>query len=79
MKVEEIILKTELTQEEMQFVVEQYIFEKKQRKITINIHNNRALSLVPQAFAQAILQNELQMLNEAYNVAVEYFINKLKS
>ena len=76
MKVEEIISKTELTQEEVEFVVTQYIWDKKQRKVTINIKNNPILNLVPQSMANAILQQDLMRLQEAYNIAVEYYMNK---
>lgn len=79
MEVEEIINKTELSQEEMQYVVEQYIWEKKQKKVTINIHNNKMLQFVPKVFADGILQDELIKLNDAYNDACEYFFEKFRN
>jgi hypothetical protein len=76
MDVKEIIGKTELTQEEMQFVVEQYIFEKKGKKVKIDIMSNPVINLVPPMMQRPLIQRELSMLNEAYNIACEYFFNK---
>ncbi len=78
MNVSEIIEKTELTQEEMEFVVEEYVWEKKNKRVKINIQSNPILQLIPKAFAESILRQELNLLNHAYNCACEYFFEKLK-
>ena len=77
--VEVIITKDQLTQEEMQHVVEQYIFEKKQVKVKIDIENHPLTKLVSPNMARPLLERELYLLNEAYNVACEYFFEKLKN
>jgi len=78
MEVKEIIRKEKLEQSEMEFVIEQYIKEKKGRDVKINIHNNQMIHLIPKEFQQSILQKELQLLNEAYNVACSYYFKKNK-
>ena len=75
MDVYEIIKKDHLDQNEMEYVVEQYIKIKKGRDIKINVRANPILSMIPLQFQQQIIQNELSMLNEAYDVAMGYFIN----
>ena len=73
-EVYDIIEKNELTQAEKEFVVESYIFEKKQRKVKIDIRNHQVLKMVPNShLTQQILQQELFLLNEVYNVACKYF------
>jgi hypothetical protein len=76
MKIEEIITKSELSQEEMEFVVEEYIFEKKNRRVKINIMANPVLQLVPTNMQTPLIQRELGLLNEAYQMACEYFFEK---
>ncbi len=74
-----IISKSTLSQEEVQSVVEEYVYEKKQRRIKINIKNHPIIRMVPSPMLAApILQNELSMLMEAYNIACEYFFEKQK-
>ncbi len=77
--VKDIISKTELSQEEMQHVIEQYIWEKKQRKVTIDIKNSPVIQMVPPNMARPLIERELHLLDAAYNVACEYFFDKFRN
>jgi hypothetical protein len=79
MNINEIIFKNQLDQSEMEFVVEEYILEKKNVKVKINITNHPGLQHMPQEFQAMIIQNQLQLLNMAYETALTYFISKYKS
>ena len=77
--IKDTISKTELSQEEMQYVVEQYIWEKKQKKVTINITNSPLIQMVPPNMTKPLMERELYLLNEAYNVACTYFFEKFRN
>jgi hypothetical protein len=78
MNINEIIFKNQLDQSEMEFVVEEYIFEKKNVRVKINVANQPGLQHMPQSFQNMMIQNQLQLLNVAYETAVFYFISKYK-
>lgn len=78
MNIQDIVYKTELSQDEVQFVIEEYIWEKKKVKIKVNINKNPILSLVPPVIKQHMLERELQLMMEAYNIACGYFIEKFE-
>ncbi len=63
MDINNIINKRLPTNQEMIFVVEQYIKEKKDKDVEISLNPNKAF-------------HELRLLNKAYIVAAEYFLNK---
>jgi hypothetical protein len=77
MEVSEIIIKNELTTQEMEFVVEEYIFEKKSQRVTINTTNHPMARMVPPQMAGVILQQQFQLLDTAYQKAAIYFSEKL--
>lgn len=76
MNIQNIIYKTELSQDEVQFVIEEYIWDKKKVKVKINVNKNPVLSLVPPIIQQHMLGNEFQLMMEAYNIACGHFIEK---
>jgi hypothetical protein len=78
MNVDEIIIKNELTTREMEFVVEQYIFEKKGKKVDINTLNHPLANAVPPPMNGIILQQQFQLLDTAYQTACVYFFENLK-
>jgi hypothetical protein len=78
MNINEIIFKNQLDQSEMEFVVEEYIFEKKNVRVKINVANQPGLQHMPVSFQSMMIQNQLQLLNKAYETAVSYFISKYK-
>jgi hypothetical protein len=78
MNINEIIFKNQLDQSEMEFVVEEYIFEKKNVRVKINVANQPGLQHMPVSFQNMMIQNQLQLLNVAYETAVFYFISKYK-
>jgi hypothetical protein len=77
MDINEIIVKNELTTREMEFVVEEYIFEKKNQRVTINTTNHHLARAVPPQMAGMILQQQFQLLDTAYQKAAIYFSEKL--
>ena len=77
MDVNEIIKKHELTTREMEFVVEQYILEKKGKKVDINTLNHPLVNAVPPPMNGIILQQQFQLLDTAYQKAAIYFSEKL--
>ena len=77
MDVNEIIKKQELTTREMEFVVEQYILEKKGKKVDINTLNHPLVNAVPPPMNGIILQQQFQLLDTAYQNACVYFFDKL--
>lgn len=77
MDIKEIIVKNELTTREMEFAVEEYIFEKKNRRVTINTTNHPMARMVPPQMAGVILQQQFQLLDTAYQKAATYFSEKL--
>ena len=77
MEVNEIIIKNELTTQEMEFVVEEYIFEKKNKRVIINTTNHPMARAVPPQMAGVILQQQFQLLDTAYQKAAIYFSEKL--
>ena len=77
MEVNEIIIKNELTTREMEFVVEEYIFEKKNQRVTIDTTNHPMARMVPPQMAGIILQQQFQLLDTAYQKAAIYFSKKL--
>lgn len=66
MNVSDIIRKTVLDQAEMQFVVEQYIEERKGVKVTIDLTPKSQL-------ASLLVQDQLIKLHAAYDCAVRWF------
>jgi hypothetical protein len=66
MDVNSIIHKSTLELDEVIFVVEQYILERKGRTVKVGLESTRS----------AVNPFEFQMLLNAYNVAAGYFINK---
>jgi hypothetical protein len=79
MKLEEIIIKSEPIQEEMEFVVEEYIFEKKNRRVKINIMANPVLQLIPPHMQSLVIRRELDLLNQTYQTARKHFTEKNKN
>ncbi len=79
MEVNEIITKNELTTKEMEFVVEEYIFEKKNQRVTIDTTNHPMTRMVPPQMAGIILQQQFQLLDTAYQKAAIYFSEKLNT
>jgi hypothetical protein len=77
MDINEIIVKNELTTQEMEFVVEEYIFEKKNQRVTINTTNHPMARMVPPQIAGVILHQQFQLLDTAYQKAAIYFSEKL--
>ncbi len=72
-----IIEKNELQQAEVESVVEEYIYEKKGRRVKINIKNHPIVKMVPNpSMALPILERELSLLNTAYEIACEYFFEQ---
>jgi hypothetical protein len=78
MDIKEIVFKNELTQEEMEFVVEEFIYEKKNVRLKIDITNIPGLNQMPVDFQSLILQRSIQLLMFAYDVASHYFAQKYK-
>jgi hypothetical protein len=78
MDIKEIVFKNELTQEEMEFVVEEYIFEKKNARVKINVTNKPGIHHMPKDFQSMIIQGQIQMLYTAYESASRYFCQKYK-
>lgn len=73
MVVSDIIRKTELSQAEMQFVVEQYIKERK--GVNVNIH----IALPTNSFERLSMhfaQDQIIKLTNAYNDACGWYLNK---
>ena len=62
MDINEIIVKNELTTREMEFVVEEYIFEKKNQRVNINTTNHPMARMVPPQMAGMILQQQFQLI-----------------
>jgi len=79
MDIYEIIVKNELTTREMEFVVEEYIFEKKNKRVTINTTNHPMARMVPPQMAGMILQQQFQLLDTAYQKSAIYFSEKLNT
>jgi hypothetical protein len=77
MEINEIIIKNELTTKEMEFVVEEYIFEKKNQRVIIDTINHPMARMVPPQMAGMILQQQFQLLDTAYQKAATYFSEKL--
>ncbi|MDX1365896.1 MAG: hypothetical protein R3243_16950, partial [Arenibacter latericius] len=75
MDVNEIIHKTTLSTEEMVFVVEQCVKEKKDRVVDINLLKGLNSQ---DPFFQMRYQNQLMLLDQAYNKSCEYFFEKLR-
>ena len=79
MEINEIIIKNELTTKEMEFVVEEYIFEKKNQRVIIDTINHPMARMVPPQMAGMILQQQFQLLDTAYQKAATYFSEKLNT
>jgi hypothetical protein len=79
MEINEIITKNELTTKEMEFVVEEYIFEKKKQRVTIDTTNHPIARAIPPHMVGIILQQQFQLLDSAYQTAAEYFFEKLNN
>lgn len=62
MNIKEIIKKDELSQEEMIFVVEEFIWEKKQKRVSIVIY--------PDIFT---FTHQINLLHKAFNYAKDYY------
>lgn len=78
MEISKIINKTELTQDEMQFVVEEYIYEIKNKRVQINILNHPVVMQfgINNLISKQILENELMLLHMAFQSASIYFHKK---
>jgi len=75
MNIKKIINKTHLEQSEMQYVVEQYIKEKKGVDVEINLLKGVSND-VPEPFIIMHLRQQLQLLVNAFEIACKYFANK---
>ena len=74
MIIKDIIRKEELTTEEMIFVVEEYIFLMKDKRISINLL--KKFENIPKQFWNHFLIPQLQMLDSAYQDACIYFFKE---
>ena len=74
MNIYKIITKTKLQQQEMEFVVEQYIKEKKGVNVQINLA--KRVETLPNFYVGLHLQQQLQLLDKAFNDACIYFSHK---
>ena len=76
MNVNDIIIKTQLETNEMEFVIEEYIFEKKNVRVKINHLNHPLIRIAPEPIKSAVIQQQLNLLNTAYQDACVYFFDK---
>lgn len=79
MEIKDIVFRNTLTQQEMEFVVEQYIKEVKGVDVKIDIEDTskRRAQYMPD-FAPMLIKGQLEMLDVAYQSAALYFCRKLK-
>lgn len=62
-----------ISQDEMCYVVEQYIKDKKSYDISINIEKR----VIPiNMLRKTMIVNQLQKLNQAFDIAQKYFVTK---
>ena len=73
--VNDIIHKNELSTEEMVFVVQEFIKEKKDRVVDINLLKGLNSQ---DPFFTLKYSGQLNMLDQAYNKSCEYFFEKLR-
>ncbi len=66
-----IVKKENPSSEEMEKIVEEYIFEKKNTRVKIDSRNNPLMRLVP----DIAMQREATMLSQAYKIASAYYLN----
>ena len=77
MNLKEIINRTSpmtYTLEEQCFVIEEYIYEKKGKRIKCNPF--RDVQHLPEQVLMVVGRNILQQVNSAFNDALEYYLNK---
>lgn len=67
-RIEDILNKNEVTEDEMTFVIEQFIFVKKNVSVTINVKSF--------SFSPFLYRNEIKKLTVAYEIARNYFLNE---
>jgi hypothetical protein len=81
MNIKEIINKNNLEQHEMEYVVEEYIFEKKGKRIKINSLNHPIIKQfgINNLISKQIMENELILLHKAFNEACIFYSKKLSS
>lgn len=78
MNIKDIIFREsgkETTLDEMKFVVQSYIKDKKDKDITINLEKN--LNQFPDFIKEEVYTHQLQLLNKAFNDACMYYSKKL--
>lgn len=78
MDIRDIITRNTVSQDEMQFVISEYIHEKRNYRPEINILRGLPVNQIPEPMLHMILQQQLQLMTAAYNIAYEYFMDKLK-
>jgi len=76
MNIQEIATKTNVSQEEMEFLISEYIYERKGYRPMINLLRNLPVNQIPEPMLSMIIQQQLQLLTVAFNVACEYYANK---
>lgn len=62
------------TVEEMIWLVEQYIQEKKGVKANINL--KKGFDMMPNLFRNAVYKQQVEKLNIAFNYAQSYYLNR---
>jgi len=77
MDIKTIMRKQEVSQDEMEFVISEYIFEKKGVRPDINIEAGLPPGIHPQ-MRSIILSRQVELLSIAYNTAWAFFIKKYK-
>ncbi len=66
-----IVKKDNPSSEEMEKIVEEYIFEKKNVRVKIDSRNSPLMRIVP----DIAMQREAALLSQAYKIASEYYLN----
>lgn len=79
MNIQEIIIKENLTQEEVFFVIQEYIFEKKGIRVEINLLNNPMFLQLPRPMFNMVMNQQFQLMDVAYQISCEYFFEKLEN
>lgn len=75
MDIKTIIRKQEVSQDEMEFVISEYIFEKKGVRPDINIEAGLPPGVHPQ-IRNMVLSKQIELLSIAYDTAWAFFIEK---
>ncbi len=74
MDIQEIIKRNHLDQKEMEYVVTQYIKELKGVDVSINVE--KVALAWPKWVRTKLIEQQLSKLNDAYQIAAEWFSNK---